>query len=394
MITVRFGAWCGRTNGGGARRDSFKRGLGGNSDFAFWKCVGLFSQTSELLCSSSLEGQAKKSGGKVPLASSLRPHGGLRRGRARFPGKHWPGLGGCAQPVEMGAAGRRSSPGRRPQEAPSLHPSSRKRRLERPGCSPGCFKSCSKLMATGAQPRTPVPAAELPPCSATRTPAPSAAGPTRPATSPPAWPSPGPRTFPNPTSALRRRRGRRVRSSPARWILGPLGEARGVGRRRARPADSNFVALGPAQSSLPRGAGGAARAVTQQLARWRAGPCSRPPALSPVPPAPRALGGGHGQPAAEPAPLWGRLAAAGSFPRRRRAVEPVLRLDREKVALGFRPREARGGGRWFRHPGELGIQEKDTQRTKGWGRRKRKFFSSVLRLEGHVRRQSALCFAK
>lgn len=33
-----------------------------------------------------------------------------------------------------------------------------------------------------------------------------------------------------------------------------------------------------------------------------------------------------------------------------------------------------------------------TLQTKGWRRRKRKFFSFLLRLEGHVRKQSAVCY--
>ena len=41
-----------------------QRALRGNSGFAFWKYVGLFSQTSELLCSSSLSAKLRKMGGK------------------------------------------------------------------------------------------------------------------------------------------------------------------------------------------------------------------------------------------------------------------------------------------------------------------------------------------
>lgn len=71
-----------------------RRGFEGKSGFAFWKYRGLFSQTSELLlCSSSLEDRGKKSRGKVPVTSFLRPHWGLRRGRARFLWKHQEGLG-------------------------------------------------------------------------------------------------------------------------------------------------------------------------------------------------------------------------------------------------------------------------------------------------------------
>lgn len=77
---------------------------------------------------------------------------------------------------------------------------------------------------------------------------PSAAGPTRPATSPPARPSPCPERFR--ASAPRLRRG--CRAPRLTCALDPGAARRGAGRRRARPADSNFVALGTAQSSLPR----------------------------------------------------------------------------------------------------------------------------------------------
>lgn len=98
----------------------------------------------------------------------------------------------------------------------------------------------------------------------------------------------------------------------------------GAGRGRSRPADSNFVAVGTAQSSLPREAGGADRAVTQQLARWRAGPCGRPHAgPGPRAQSPQLCSSGCGekrQPSAAPAPLWGKLAPAALFPRGSGAV--------------------------------------------------------------------------
>lgn len=72
----------------------------------------MFSQTSELLlCSSSLEGRGKKSGGKVPVTSFLRPPWGLRRGRARFLWKHQEGLGTRCPACWAGGTGRRTSPG-------------------------------------------------------------------------------------------------------------------------------------------------------------------------------------------------------------------------------------------------------------------------------------------
>lgn len=64
------------------------RRFGNNSGFVCWKWIELLTQTSELLGSSSLEGRANKSRGKVPVTSFLQPGGGLRRGRERFPGKH------------------------------------------------------------------------------------------------------------------------------------------------------------------------------------------------------------------------------------------------------------------------------------------------------------------
>lgn len=146
--------------GGGVGRDLLKGGLGGNSGFAFGKCVGLFSQTAELLCSSSLQGQTKKSGGKVPLTSFLQPHRGLRRGRARFPGKHRARLGGGGRlRPACGDAGRRAEDQPRTQAAgsPSLHPSSREQRLERPGCSRDCFKPRGKPATAGEQPGAPDP---------------------------------------------------------------------------------------------------------------------------------------------------------------------------------------------------------------------------------------------
>lgn len=107
--------------------------------------------------------------------------------------------------------------------------------------------------------------------------------------------------------------------------------------------------------------------MTQQLARWRAGPCSRPrPRLC----APSAAGG-SGLQSAEPAPLWGRLAPAGWFPRRRSAVEAALRLDLEDGV------------------GVQGPRAGVTGKTKdGEGE---KFFSLVLLLEGPVGKHCALC---
>lgn len=135
--------------------------------------------------------------------------------------------------------------------------------------------------------------------------------------------------------------GRRDRGSPARRFPGRLGGALGADRAARR---SNFVALGTAQSSLPRRAGGAAQALTQQLARWRAGPCSRPPARSgPRVPAPwlRALGSREKRAAVRR--VWTPLGKAGP----NRVGSALKKCSRAcsrvwKVVLGFRgPREPR-----------------------------------------------------
>lgn len=70
-----------------SREGLVSRRFGNNSGFVCWKWIGLLTQTSELLGSSSLEGRANKSRGKVPVTSFLQPGGGQRRGRERFPGK-------------------------------------------------------------------------------------------------------------------------------------------------------------------------------------------------------------------------------------------------------------------------------------------------------------------
>lgn len=87
----------GSGRGGEGERVQSREGLvsrrpGDNPGFVGWKWIGLLTQTSELLCSLSLQGRANKSRGKVPVTSFLQPGGGLRRGRERFPGKHREGL--------------------------------------------------------------------------------------------------------------------------------------------------------------------------------------------------------------------------------------------------------------------------------------------------------------
>lgn len=75
-----------------SREGLVSRRPGDDSGFVGWKWIELLTQTSELLCSSSLQGRANKTRGKVPVTSFLQPGGGLRRGRERFPGKHREGL--------------------------------------------------------------------------------------------------------------------------------------------------------------------------------------------------------------------------------------------------------------------------------------------------------------
>lgn len=260
-----------------------------------------------------------------------------------------------------------------PFPAPLL---SDRQHLERPAYSQGCLKSRGEPATTGAQPgprprppsSLPAAPAELPPSSARRTPAPSAAGPTRPPTSPPARPSTRPDGFRAPP---RRPRDGGGAKSAAHLRAGSRAARRGAGRGRARPADSNFVALGTAQSSLPRGAGGAAQALTQQLARWRAGPCSHPPA--------GALGASG---AVSRAPRLGCREERAAV---RQAWTPLRKACASWVVSALKCSRAcppAGSGRWCwgsGAPRELGFQEKHTQPTnKAVGEGGGKVFSSVL----------------
>lgn len=352
-----------------------KGGLGGNSGVASEKCVGLFSQTSELLCSSSLEGRAKKSGGKVPLTSFLQPHRGLRRGRARFPGKHRAGLGGRLRPA-CGTAGRGAEqrPPRRPR-APPLHPSSRKRRLERPGCSAGSLKPRGKPAAAGAQPGVPGSAAERPPppCKAARAPAPRAPG---------GWPNPAPHdpargsrprapAFPSPHARASAAEG--APSPRLTCALDPGAAGRGAGcgaqasaARRLKLCCSRDGAVVTSSRSGRRGPAcdPAARAVARRALQRPA----RAPAL-------RAPGGPGADSGSARAGLRGAaggrggrppsLHPAGSLRRGRNATEPVF------SRLGF-----------SRPPPRAGVPggNTPTPQTKRWGWRKRKFSSFALKV--------------
>lgn len=250
-----------------SREGLVSRRPGDNPGFVGWKWIGLLTQTSELLCSPSLQGRANKSRGKVPVTSFLQPGGGLRRGRERFPGKHREGLEkqlhvtrrDWARGVGLAPV---LGPGRPLPGIAALQGSL----PERARLQSGRSKSRGKTTISGSRhwPRSP------PPC-------PSPAPHSQRSRARPAPPSPN--EFQITPSGLELLVGAPAvgrapgsRDLPARWIPGQL--RGGAGRRRARPADSNFVALGTAQSSLPRRAGGGARAVTQQLARRRAGLCS------------------------------------------------------------------------------------------------------------------------
>lgn len=120
--------------------------------------------------------------------------------------------------------------------------------------------------------------------------------------------------------------------------------------------------------------------MTQQLARWRAGPCSRPPARpGPLAVSPPLCALGCRKKwwlSAEPAPLGeGRSSRVVSA--RRKCGQDCFRAGYGKVVLGFR------------EPRELGFQEKHTQPTNSGGGRES--FPLGAELEGHVRECSVFC---
>lgn len=263
MITVGLGTWI-RRRGWGSQRNSFKGDFGAVLGFAFWKCVGVFPKLPSGCALPHCRAKQRK-GGKSSFnflpATSASAH----------PWEAGRGLGdGCAQPVGMAAPtptrGRVLAPDAGHGKPLPCTPAPANGAWKGPTAAPGCSE-IPRPNRVAARARIPV--AELAPCSGPRTP------PQRRRPSPPAPQSPNPERFGGPRGgAAAAKRGRRAPRLTC--ALDPGAARRGAGRRRAGPADSNFVALGTAQSSLPRGAGGAARAVTQQLARWRAGPCSRP----------------------------------------------------------------------------------------------------------------------
>lgn len=291
----------------------------------------------------------------------------------------------------MRDAGQRTSPARRPRAAPPCTPPLPNGARRGPAAGPTVSSPAANRRQQGSSPGpgSRPPSAPQPP-AVPRRPHPSAQR-SRPNPAPhnparrtkPRHPPP-PTAFPSPTPAPRRPKGRPARGSPARWIPGPLRGARGAGERS--PQTQTLLLSGRRSRHFLAEPAARPGRVTQQLARWRAGPCSRPPpALRARVPRRRRLPGSAGprlRGAAGGRPP--RLQPSGSLTRGRNATEPVSQTWVWKVVLEFRD------------PGELGVpgETHPTPQTKGWGRRKRKFFSFALRLEGQVRKRSALCFAK
>lgn len=119
----------------GVRRDLFE-GTWGQFRFYFLEIPRVVFPNFRVALLSVTGGPSKEKWGAVGgviLTSFLRPRRGLRRGRARFPGKHpAEAKAGSTPPLGLGEPGGGLNPGRRPREAPSLHTSSRERRLEPP----------------------------------------------------------------------------------------------------------------------------------------------------------------------------------------------------------------------------------------------------------------------
>lgn len=276
------------------------------------------------------------------------------------------GGGGCAQSVGMRDAG----PARRPRAAPPCAPPLANGAWRGPAAAPTVLSPAANLrqLCISLGPRFGRRAPPPPPPPRAAPPAPPR--PARPAQ--PGPPKPRPRgQAPAPRVSEPHASAPAAEGAPSPQLtcaLDPGAARRGAGRRRVRPADSNFVALGTAQSSLPRGAGGAARRVTQQLARWRAGPCSRPLARPPAPLALRAP--------VTPAPTPPARRAHGcEGPRAvvRGACTPPGGCRAEEM----RPNLYFQGWVWkvvlgFRDPSELGVPEEThpphKQKGRGGGR--------------------------
>lgn len=258
----------------GESEEFVQRGLWGRSGFCLLEMRRGVSQTSKWLCSSSLSGQERK-GGKVPLTSFLQPSA------SAHPWEAGRGLGDCcAQPVGMAAP--TPTRGRVPARdaghgkplpctlRPPMVPG--KARTAAPGCS-----EIPRPNRVAARARIPV--AELAPAAAPASP------PQRRRPSPPAPQSPNPERSGPPCGAAAAKRGAEPRDSPARWIPGRLGGARGAGEQG--PQTQTLLSLSGRRSrhssrSGWRGPGGdpAARAVARRALQ------------PPAPPALRALGRG------------------------------------------------------------------------------------------------------
>lgn len=84
-----------------SREGLVSRRPGDDSGFVGWKWIELLAQTSELLCSSSLQGRANKTRGKVPVTSCSLAEGCVEEGNVSRgnTGKGW--KSNCTQPEEM-----------------------------------------------------------------------------------------------------------------------------------------------------------------------------------------------------------------------------------------------------------------------------------------------------
>lgn len=197
----------------------------------------------------------------------------------------------AARSLETWGAGWRASSGRGSREAPFQASLLSGVDLGESGRS----KSRGKAATSWARhwPRSP------PLCPSSAPPLPGPQGPAR-----AAKPERTPGSSPSKTPPRREGHARCARDSPARWIAGQL--RGGAGRRRARPADSNFVALGTAQSSLPRRASGRRGPGCDPAASAAARRALQPPA----PPAPRFPAAPSQTLRAPRCSRWGSLAPA------------------------------------------------------------------------------------
>lgn len=271
MITVRFGTWWGRKNGeesGGI----CSKGAWGQFWFCFLEIRRVVFPNFRVAQLFVTEGPSKENWGESCCNFLPATSPGTAKRKSTLPREAQAGAGSCG--------------------TPPFGPGTRGGGLA-PDAGRGKPLPCTPPLANGAWSCPPAAQAVLSPAANRRPQGPPTASPSSLPAAPaapwrPARPARAgpPHTRPRgqaPAGTVSEPRGGSLAAQGApspqlTCALDPGAAPRGAGRRRSRPADSNFVALRTAQSSLPRGAGGAARAVTQQLARWRAGPCSRPPA--------------------------------------------------------------------------------------------------------------------